>query len=283
VSGLLLNLSVPGRIKLMQVRQNRLQSWLESWFGEPVLLSLDARKRSQAATVAMITVSCMLMSLLITYLILLITDSEMAPIIFIIAAVAPGIIAPVTTWFIIGLTIQLQELEQKHLQLATYDDLTGLLRRQAFLGQCQALLDLAQRSGRPLTFATLDLDAFKSVNDSYGHSAGDLVLQKFASTVRDALRASDLAGRLGGEEFAIVLPDTAGRDSLQVLDRIRSRLDSSRIVYQGQEIHITVSIGVAETDSARPESLASLAGRSDMAMYQAKTAGRNQIVQAGRI
>lgn len=174
---------------------------------------------------------------------------------------------------------------RKHMQaelhnLATTDPLTGLPNRRHFLA---ALTQESARTSRfpevTATLLMLDLDHFKQVNDSYGHAAGDGVLQRFSALVLDSLRKTDLAGRLGGEEFAILLIGTNASDAVEFAERFRQTLDAEPIMIDGKPIHATVSIGVTslrQADSNADEALA----RADAALYRAKANGRNRVEMA---
>lgn len=171
---------------------------------------------------------------------------------------------------------------RKHLEaelhnLATTDPLTGLPNRRQFLSSLEqesARLQRFQESTAALLM--LDLDHFKLVNDSYGHATGDMVLRRFAVLVRDSLRKTDLAGRLGGEEFAILLIGSDLAGAQEFADRLREQFSAETLSIDGKTVHSTVSIGVTQLrpeDSSADEALA----RADKALYRAKTQGRNQV------
>ena len=243
-------------------------------------VSYGAHQRRRMKRVAAITVISIVSSLLITYAILSFSGSEKLPIIFIIAFTAPLIIAPVTSWSIIGLMIKVQKLEEAHRQQATYDDLTGLLTRRAFLNQGEALLKFCLRNNQSFSLALLDLDNFKLINDLYGHGGGDEALKTFAKIMAAEMRASDLVGRLGGEEFAIVLPDSTVSDALTVLERVRKATEYSETKYLDAVISYTVSVGLAGVQDEPKISFATLIKQADDALYQAKAKGRNLIVMS---
>ena len=172
---------------------------------------------------------------------------------------------------------QMQEALQEQ---ATHDPLTGLFNRRALNETLLHELYRSQRSGEPLTVAMLDLDHFKQFNDTYGHEAGDLVLQAVSELLRCSLRASDIACRYGGEEFTVVMPGSSLDNARNRLDEVRQAIGHLRLRYQNDELPpITVSIGIAELIDQETDS-ATLLGRADAALYQAKEQGRNQIVVA---
>ena len=172
-----------------------------------------------------------------------------------------------------------QALEQIR-QLATHDDLTGLLNRRAMLDRMQLEQRRSLRSGSPLLIAQLDIDHFKVVNDTHGHAAGDLVLQSFADTVRRNVRDTDVLARWGGEEFVLLLCDTPAADAVALMERLRQAVQAMQVpvAQGGQPITVTVSIGLARHTPADP--LAGTLERADRALYAAKAGGRNRVVPA---
>lgn len=169
----------------------------------------------------------------------------------------------------------LKAAELASLTLANTDALTGALSRRNFLTLAEQELARASRYQLPLMVLMLDLDHFKRINDHYGHAAGDAVLQSFVSTVAAVLRESDLIGRLGGEEFAVLLPSTSAEGGAALAQRIIDSVRASPVELAGEQIEFTVSIGGgclgAET------SFAALLNVADAALYQAKHAGRDRL------
>ena len=161
------------------------------------------------------------------------------------------------------------------------DSLTGLLNHTAIKEQLSVDIARMRRSGRPLSFAIIDLDRFKRVNDTYGHPTGDRVLKAVAHLIKQRLRASDVVGRYGGEEFAVVLPETPLADAQRVLDEIRAAFAGMTHRHDGGTFRVTLSCGVASfPDYDTP---AALTDAADKAMYEAKTGGRNRTVCAPQI
>ena len=169
------------------------------------------------------------------------------------------------------------ELELR--QLATTDSLTGSLTRRAFLEAARRDASLALRHGRPLTCILIDADRFKLVNDTYGHAVGDQVLRAMVAACKSQLRDSDYIGRLGGEEFAIVLRDTGLDAAMEVANRLRSVIERHEISTARGMLKVTVSAGVAALAKASCE-FDDLLQTADAALYQAKAAGRNRAVCA---
>lgn len=163
-------------------------------------------------------------------------------------------------------------------RVANIDDLTGALSRRAFLAAGDALLGASRRTHSPLAMAIIDIDSFKAVNDRHGHAAGDQVLSHFAGFVARNLRAGDVFGRLGGEEFGVLCPATAVADAVSLLERLRTRLAASAPHELPSGLRYTFSVGV---DQLRPdESLAQLMARADGALYAAKASGRDRVMAA---
>lgn len=168
-------------------------------------------------------------------------------------------------------------VDEFELRLASTDSLTGAMTRRSFVERARGDVERSRRHDRALSCAVLDVDHFKAINDTYGHGAGDMVLQKLVSVCRSGLRASDYLGRIGGEEFAIMLPETSILDALDVTERIRKMIVAARVELAGHEIHFTASIGVSEC-SAKERTIERLLETADVAMYDAKADGRNRVV-----
>ena len=171
----------------------------------------------------------------------------------------------------------LRDNVQASMELAVVDPLTGVHNRRYFETHLAALVADAANRGRPLALMILDIDHFKSVNDTYGHGAGDTVLRAFAARVRKVVRTSDLICRLGGEEFVVVMPDTAIEIAVKIAERLRGEIEKNRfpIAEDGCAIEVTVSIGLAERrHDAEPEGLFQ---RADRALYRSKSGGRNRV------
>lgn len=158
---------------------------------------------------------------------------------------------------------------------AYYDYLTGLANRGHFFQECEEALEKAIVSSTPLAIIMMDVDNFKRVNDSFGHKTGDLVLQALADTSLAMLRKDDLMGRLGGEEFAVLLPHTEQTEALKIAEQLRSAIEHCSVLSgDNQPVNFTVSLGISsrgETDSSVDE----LLNMADKALYRAKAAGKN--------
>ncbi len=163
---------------------------------------------------------------------------------------------------------------------ATHDPLTHISNRSAILQALQGELDRAIRQDCTLAVALADIDQFKRINDTYGHAAGDAVLCEIARKMGESIRTYDLLGRYGGEEFLIVFPGCDRNSAAGMADRLRARVFERPIAYADVMINVSISIGVATTDSARSFDIDDLIRRADSALYRAKSSGRNCVVLA---
>lgn len=168
-------------------------------------------------------------------------------------------------------------LEEKLAKLAKYDSLTGLLNRRSFIEHYDSLADLAKRHGRPLSVAMMDLDHFKSINDRHGHHVGDQALVFFAGLCLKTFRHTDIVGRIGGEEFAVALPETEIAGAKEMINRLRDQLRKSPVKYDGGEFNLTFSGGLVMLSGQDANSDTTLK-RADNLLYQAKEGGRDLVV-----
>ncbi|WP_376963056.1 diguanylate cyclase [Azospirillum sp. A26] len=164
--------------------------------------------------------------------------------------------------------------EERLWELANLDPLTGLLNRRAFMGRGAALLEEVWRQGRPVSVLMIDADHFKSINDGFGHQAGDDVLRMLADILQATVRGGDLLGRLGGEEFAMIIPGADGSDADRIAELLLADVRQARVAAPGRMLAITVSIGISVM--RRRSTLDDLLAAADQALYAAKTAGRDR-------
>ncbi len=161
------------------------------------------------------------------------------------------------------------------------DSKTGLLNAATWERESSAEVARAIRTKTALAVAMLDIDRFKAINDTYGHMLGDQVIKEIAHTLNTLLREYDLAGRFGGEEFSLLLPQTRAVDAFRIAERIRANIAGLSIIAPGaaggERVHVTVSIGVAALDSGSERELTELMAAADAALYRAKSGGRDQV------
>jgi diguanylate cyclase (GGDEF)-like protein len=193
---------------------------------------------------------------------------EIAAILSVCVAAA---VTPPIAWYLVDLLLRLSAVEQEMRSLASYDSLTGLLSRHAFFDSAGNYVPLAKREQKPFAVMIIDLDHFKSINDRYGHPAGDAVLKLFADVVNSVARRSDIIGRLGGEEFAMVLPSTTTAEALEFSERLHGAINKAVLKYRGDAIRYTASIGLTEFDTDSEDSIDELLARADLALYRTAT------------
>jgi diguanylate cyclase (GGDEF)-like protein len=181
----------------------------------------------------------------------------------------------------IGFLLLYNETLQRELhQLARVDSLTGVKNRLALTERARELLAQASRAGYPLSVLMIDADHFKSVNDRFGHGGGDAALLALVDSIRGTLRAGHVIGRVGGEEFVVLAPDTHAEQALVLAERIRETVEATPLLVDGHPLQLTVSIGAA-TSQLGERDVSRLLQRADAALYAAKRAGRNRVMATG--
>ncbi|MBV5307244.1 MAG: diguanylate cyclase [Desulfobulbaceae bacterium] len=173
----------------------------------------------------------------------------------------------------------LNRSEQQLQEMASHDYLTHLFNRRAGYQRISEEMVRSARTEKPLVFILLDIDYFKRLNDSHGHTAGDMVLHQLACTLLEALRDYDIACRYGGEEFLVVAPETSVEQGLKLAERLRATIAGIHFNISTQHISITVSVGVSRMEEH--DSIEDAISRADTALYQAKNGGRNRVCVAG--
>jgi diguanylate cyclase (GGDEF)-like protein len=228
-----------------------------------------------------VTIVSIVLSVFITMGVLFVTDAspETYEIALIISILCPTLIAPLVTWYLISLLIKLHQLEEKQRELATYDELTGAMNRRTFFENFNTLKKIANRNHSNLTLAYIDIDDFKTINDTYGHVIGDEVLKSFANTLKGSARGSDIIGRIGGEEFAILLPETDIQGAYAILERLRTQICSKTLRIEEHAINLSISVGLSHSRKENEFAVEQLIKQADKALYQAKSEGKNCIVQ----
>lgn len=182
----------------------------------------------------------------------------------------------VTSLLALGVLMMTNEFISKELRShAEHDSLTNLFNRRFFLKLLHQSKSLAIRTNNPLSLLVLDIDHFKSINDKFGHLAGDEVLIHFAKSAQKTLRAEDVMGRIGGEEFAIFLPNTDGDSAVLFAERLRKMIEAQATLTSKGRVQYTVSIGVKVVGNQT--SIEKALDEADLAMYEAKKKGRNRV------
>lgn len=170
-------------------------------------------------------------------------------------------------------------LERQIRHMASIDPLTSVLNRRAFMERLDAEANRARRKKIAFSFVITDIDYFKKINDTFGHQAGDIVLQRFSKKLSDSLRSYDFVGRYGGEEFTICLPHTETPQARNVAERLRKSIEKMNMKLPGEAdpVKITASFGVASYHPNSDDNLDSLVRRADRALYEAKSQGKNRV------
>jgi len=251
-------------------------------------------KLGRAKTIIAIAVISTLLSLALTLaLVLILRRFEIKMHLggsMLISTIVPLFVAPAVTWYVVDLLIKINQLEGTMRELASYDSLTGLSNRRAFLERIHHLFSNAKRHGQIFSIIMADMDHFKKVNDQYGHDAGDKVLVSFSKLLVSTTRESDLIGRIseegeennligrmGGEEFVIYLPNTSENQAWKFSERLHNAVRKDIVEWSDLTIQYTISMGlVSYTPQTTNQDITDLLIQADRALYAAKAAGRNQ-------
>ncbi len=195
---------------------------------------------------------------------------------YVISIIVPILVAPISSWHLVSLLIKTHQLEETTRELATYDSLTGLLNRRVFMERANYYFHVAKRTNQTFSVIMLDLDYFKTINDRYSHAAGDKVLNSVGRLFTATVRVSDLAGRIGGEEFAFLLPNTPNSQAQNLAERLHDVIRENPTMHNDLKIWCTASIGLISYPESPTEGFEELLSLADKALYQAKENGRNQ-------
>lgn len=231
----------------------------------------------RTGTVILITLVSITASLLLTTVLMKSFDMDVTMEPLIIAALVPMAVASTVSWGVVAALFRVHHLEEEIRRVATYDMVTGLMTRRAFFSASESIHHLSCRNKTPLSVLCIDIDNFKRINDGHGHSAGDAVLEFFGNTLSQCARKSDVVGRIGGEEFAMLLPDTDLTGAINLARKIRNAINDAGVLFSDQTIKFTVSIGAAEINHEEAPALEALLQQSDVALYAAKGSGKNNI------
>jgi diguanylate cyclase (GGDEF)-like protein len=193
------------------------------------------------------------------------------------ALFAVGYVFSITDGFGFLLLVK-EDADRSLLRMATEDGLTGLANRAAFMRRADECRRLCQRTGQPAAVVMMDVDHFKRINDTFGHAAGDVALAAIGRTLREHLRDVDICGRLGGEEFAMLLPGTSAEAAVHVAERLRHAIADTGFPFEGRVVGLTASFGIADPGTAG--TLEQALSQADTSLYAAKSEGRNRVAAA---
>ena len=236
-------------------------------------------KHGRIKSVLFITFSAVVASAIATCSIFYFSGRPMPVINMYLTIIIPAVIASLASWRTIGMILKIHSLEQKIRKLANYDSLTALMSRSWFINRAEAVYQLMLRNQSTLAFIYIDIDDFKKINDTFTHAGGDAVLKTFGSILLKQIRKSDISGRLGGEEFALLLADTDSKGAGYFAEKIRDAIENTAASYQGKSISYTASIGVSVFDQSNRVNLDKLIAQADIALYSAKNSGKNCVVK----
>lgn len=229
-------------------------------------------------TLVLVTLAAAIGMATITLLGLHLSGIKVIPAYLLIPVFATFIVLPIAAYPLINLLFKTFSLERTNYRLATYDQLTNLMARSAFISNADSYLNLARRKKSPFAIAFLDLDNFKQVNDQLGHAMGDLLLQEIGKTLNTIRRKSDMIGRYGGDEFVILLPETDLTGAEHFTDKVHQAVKNITLPEQGS-INLSVSIGViTRRQDNQYMTLEGLIDQADQALYMAKSEGRARTV-----
>lgn len=235
-------------------------------------------KYGRVKSVILITLSAVVASVIVTFSIFIFSKQNMPLINIYMAILIPAVLASLWSWRTVGMIIKIHELEQEVRKLADYDSLTSVMSRVAFLNMSETIYQLMLRNNSVFSILYIDIDDFKKINDTYTHAAGDIVLENFGSILLKNSRKSDIAGRLGGEEFALLLADTDSDGAVCFAEKIRNCVKKSILTYMDKNIGYTVSIGISVFDKTNRVILEKLIAQADTALYKAKNSGKDCVV-----
>lgn len=176
------------------------------------------------------------------------------------------------------LSVELDEkkkLEKILMRKASMDSLTGIMNRRAFFDTCSKEMNIAKRYNHDLSFMIIDIDYFKQINDTYGHLNGDIVLKDLVNIIKNTIRTTDVFGRIGGEEFAILMPETDIKNAENLAERIRINISNHESILEGNNVNVTVSIGLSFMNK-NDKIIQNILRHADLALFRAKENGRNQ-------
>jgi diguanylate cyclase (GGDEF)-like protein len=243
-------------------------------------LSVCLLKLGMSRTILLVTASSTVLSLGITAVLMSlfgVTSRRFWLVAMSIATLAPLIIATLQAFILVAVLHHLHASRELARKLALTDELTGLYNRHHFNDRAAAEFQLSTRQNLPLSVVLIDADHFKSINDCHGHSAGDMALQAIARACTRSIRLSDVLGRYGGDEFALLLPITDTDAAVAVAERIRETVEAMQVdVREELSLRVTVSLGIA-TLAPAGGSLDELIRRADRALYHAKHSSRNRV------
>lgn len=231
----------------------------------------------------LVTTLSILLSLVVTYFSIIFLFGETQKVYdemhyyLTISVIVPLLVAPMVSFVFMKLLFKIDILEKETRYLATYDALTGLYTRRAFYEHAEKQLKVASRSRMKFAILVGDLDGFKDINDVFGHHAGDMALKCVSNVIKESVRASDIAGRVGGDEFIFYLPNTSAVEAEKFGVRLVKNIHDTAFTYENNTINLSMSIGLATNPVEDVLHIDTLIKEADDALYRAKKSGKNRV------
>ncbi|WP_221801935.1 GGDEF domain-containing protein [Oceanobacter mangrovi] len=234
------------------------------------LFSLGQIKSTALFTILSVVFSVTLVTFLECFL-----NSQISKNSILIAGITSTTVSSSLSWYVIGLLFKINTLEKKQRALASYDSLTSIMNRRQFFFSAHELFRRSHDFNDPVSISIIDIDNFKLINDEYGHAAGDAVLISLGKLLKETIRSTDIAGRIGGEEFSILIYGSKSDQAFEILDEIRSLIEKDCVAFMDYRLHYTVSIGVADGEDGYD--VEDILIQADKALYKSKKNGKNRV------
>lgn len=241
------------------------------------MLKASLKRFGLPAVVGAVTVGSMALSVAISWLVHYGMGLSMSGVAWTVALACPAVIAPTTSWWAFDWVRKVEHAHEELRVQSTIDPLTGIFNRRYFMERLREETDRATRYGTPFAVAFIDIDNFKRINDEYGHLSGDDILKQLTQTCSAQIRDIDTLARIGGEEFALLLPQTTAEQAAHLVERLRASVAATRAQIGDGKLAVTVSIGLAGSSSDAPD-IDGILRRADEALYAAKRQGKNRLV-----
>jgi diguanylate cyclase (GGDEF)-like protein len=241
------------------------------------MLKACLKRFGLTTVVVAITIGSIVLSAVISAAVHLALGVQMSGLAWAVTLACPAVIAPTMSWWAFDLVLKIEIAHEQLRVQSTIDHLTGLFNRRYFMDRLREEIDRNGRHGTPFAVAFIDIDNFKRINDEHGHLSGDEILQQLTRTCAKQVRNVDTLARIGGEEFALLLPQTTAEDAERLVEQLRAGVAATSAKVGDRLIEITVSIGL--TSSGRgPLDVNGILRIADEALYAAKRQGKNRLV-----
>jgi diguanylate cyclase (GGDEF)-like protein len=241
------------------------------------MLKVCLKRFGLMAVVGAVTIGSIILSAVISAAFHFAIGMPMRPSAWAVTLVCPTLIAPLMSWWVFDLVLKVEHAHELLRVQSTIDHLTGIFNRRYFMDRLREEIDRAERYGTSFAVAFIDIDNFKRINDEHGHLSGDEILQQLTRVCAKEVREIDTLARIGGEEFALLLPQTAPAEAEQLVERLRASVAATRAKIGDGWLDVTVSIGL--TSSSREVlDVNGILRRADEALYAAKRQGKNRLV-----